>query len=244
MKLLAERLRSGDGRIHGTLPADYERRSVASSTDRPTESHNRAGSRRAAPTCCGCSTKPMQLAADGARHRPPRRSRPSPVDRAARRQFSFSRFTGQLVRHDGGDVAAAAASAATPHARPRSIPAGSARWSTTCSPASTSQPSNRHRIADWCEHLAPQYVVDNADDPVATAAADDRRASPLAALAEHWPPPRPSTAKSSSCSPGRPKGGWGRRSEPAAAATSAVTSTASTKTPPATGGSSTTKPTT
>ena len=184
----------------------------------------------------------IELAAEWRRRSFRREVAPIPVDRAARRQFSFSRLTGQLVRtraHCGLPTSWLEHDAANDRMPTDSTPAASARWSTTSWPASTS--ATPTDIADWCEHLAPQLCRSKCRASAAASACEmierfaasprGRQLADAAALHREiefllaWPPDGAPIAE-------RP------------ATFQQASSTACTKTPTATGASSTTKPTT
>ncbi len=169
MKLLADRFDLATGELIARLPADYESPRVHVEID-PTTDHKPVGRPRG-PDLLKMLDDAHQLAADGRAIVPPEVAL-IPVDRRARRQFSFSRLTGRLVRTDvADDIQRAGASA---------------RLSlSNASPAFSIDPrglgtlvhdvlaridlSDPATIDDWCEHLAPQHVVLNTHQAEQTA---------------------------------------------------------------------------
>ena len=165
MKLIAERfdLETGElvARIAGRL------RSAARPRDRsePTTDHKPVGRSRG-PDLLQLLDDAHELAAERRRHRaarrrarfpstaPPAGSSPSRASPAS--SSAPTRATARLAQPVLGR-------APTPR---RSTRAASARSSTTCSSASTSQRKPAD-IADWCEQLAPQHVVHNAEQAAA-----------------------------------------------------------------------------
>jgi len=96
MKLLAQRFDLQDGSLRASLPGEYAVPQVAVTTQRPPLKGRPASSSRGGnleklvrETQALISTEPGPLPASVA---------PIPIDRAARRRFSFSRLTGNLTR--------------------------------------------------------------------------------------------------------------------------------------------------
>src|SRR5262249_43132056 len=137
-----------------------------------------------------------ELAAEGAATTPPEVAA-NPADRSARRQFSFSRLTGKLVRprianneneRDAPTAPGSAggfddeseflftASADVPDADtgfPSSVPSAAPLLDARALGSLTHDVLARidlsakglsTEIADWCEHLAPQYVLENTTE--------------------------------------------------------------------------------
>jgi ATP-dependent helicase/nuclease subunit A len=171
MELIAERFNLATGELLATLPDGYATPQIRVTTD-PQTDYKPAGRSRG-PDLLRMLDEAHQLAADGAGIIPPEVD-PIPVDRAARRQFSFSRLTGQLVRSGatagrfGSAVADLPGSAigTEPLLDPRGL--GSLVHDVLARIDFTASPGNGE-IADWCEHLAPQYVVDNAEEAARSA---------------------------------------------------------------------------
>jgi ATP-dependent exoDNAse (exonuclease V) beta subunit len=132
-----------------------------------------------------------------------------PVDRIARRQFSFSRLTGRLVRSDvsqppslHNDQERAGASSTPVVVNARGL------GSLVHEVLARIDFNAADDIRDWCEHLAPSFVVENADEAARLACEMIERfvASPRGrelaqAAAMHreiefllaWPPGAPNT---------------------------------------------------
>ena len=101
------------------------------------------------------------LAVDGGAFIPPTIG-PIPVDHTARRQFSFSRLNGQL-RYDPPAFTAKpfeALAAANAPLDPRGF--GSLVHD-VLQRIDFSSAQVAEQITEWCEHLASQYVIHNAD---------------------------------------------------------------------------------
>jgi ATP-dependent helicase/nuclease subunit A len=97
MELIAERFNLETGVVVAALPKGYEEPRVRVPSE-PTTGQKLVGKSRG-PDLIHLVEDARQLAAEGGGTEP-REVVPIPVDRAARRQFSFSRLTGQLVRSD------------------------------------------------------------------------------------------------------------------------------------------------
>jgi ATP-dependent helicase/nuclease subunit A len=201
LELLARKFNLATGELAATLPADYAVPQIRVTID-PQSDYKPAGRSRGADLLKMLDDA-HQLAAAGAGIIPPEIS-PVPIDRAARRQFSFSRLTGQLVRprivsNERGDpTALGSAGGLADEADLQLTPGATAGCSESAvadspSSASPAPPLLDARslgllahdvlaridfatrdctaeINDWCEHLAPQYVVDCADKTAHTAA--------------------------------------------------------------------------
>ncbi len=176
MKLLAERFDLEDGELQARLPDGYETPRVRVITNSITD-HKPAGRPRG-PDLVKMLEDAQQLATGGGDV--PHEVAPIPVDRAARRQFSFSRLTGQLVHaiphvsaaRAGSDEQATSDQRATSDERAGSSPTPAAPTAIDPRGLGTLVHDvlaridfrDTNAIADWCEHLAPQHVVLNADE--------------------------------------------------------------------------------
>jgi ATP-dependent helicase/nuclease subunit A len=165
-KLIAERFDLQTGELLTNLPKSYEPPTVRVTTD-PQTDHKPSGRSRG-PDLLRMLEDAHQLAADG-RGIVPATIAPIPVDRAARRQFSFSRLSGKLVSsattagQSPGATAGSPSSAAD--AQPLLDPRGLGSLThDVLARIDFSSKTIKTEIAEWCEHLAPQYVVHNADD--------------------------------------------------------------------------------
>lgn len=186
MKLIADRfdLESGDVRVE--LPDGYDVPRVRVEKE-PTTDH-RPASKSRGPDLITLLEQAHELAdhSDGAI---PREVAAVPVDRAARRQFSFSRLTGWLMRSDADHAASPEdeqSAAAPPLIDPRGL------GSLVHDVLERLDFDHPNGIAGWCEHLAPQYVLGNADQAARLAcemierfAASARRRQFAAAAALH-----------------------------------------------------------
>jgi ATP-dependent helicase/nuclease subunit A len=138
----------------------------------------------------------QQLAADGLGIIP-REVEPIPPDSTARRQFSFSRLNGQLIRTDPTDRNDDTSPPAFTPANsldPRSL------GTLVHDLLARVDLSDTNGIREWAEHLAPAHVIQNAAEAAVTAAELVSRfvASALVARAElvereiefimAWPP--------------------------------------------------------
>ncbi len=196
MKLLATRFNLQTGECIGDLPAEYEAPCIRTGCDDASNFKPIGKSR--GTDLLKLLDEAHQIAAEG-RAIVPREIEPIPVDRAARRQFSFSRLTGELIR---------------PNGRPVTHPSTVDGDPTVIAADFLSFGSLVHEVlaridfagardhADWCEHLASQHVLLGAKDVAAARSLVERfiasrRARQLAgAAALHrevefllaWPP--------------------------------------------------------
>ncbi len=174
MKLLADHFNLETGELAGPLPDDYERPHVHIA---PPPAAQRPVGRSRGPDLPRMLADAHELAGAG-RGIVPETIGPIPVDRAARRQFSFSRLSGKLVSSSGMGTTGAytgatagssgGASEAKPLLDPRGL--GSLTHDVLARIAFDSSVVDAE-IADWCEHLASQYVVQNADEAAHAASA-------------------------------------------------------------------------
>jgi ATP-dependent helicase/nuclease subunit A len=165
MELLADKFDLETGELTTTLPAGYATPQIRVTID-PQSDHKPAGESR------GIDLLKMlddarELAADGVGIIPGEVD-PVPIDRTARRQFSFSRLTGQLVRSFSEADSPAGATAGSPSSASEATPLLDARSlgllvHDVLNRIDLTAKNPAAEIADWCEHLAPQYVVDNAE---------------------------------------------------------------------------------
>lgn len=178
MQLLAERFALTSGELRVDLPAGYETPRVRVTDQEPATRHKRAGKSRG-PDVVRVLEDARKLAAAGEADLPPE-VEPVPVDRAARRQFSFSRLTGQLVRTDRWPVAQSIElneGFSSPEVDPRGL--GSLvhdvlqRIDFMASPdkraASRVVLDRAQAIRSWCEHLAPLHVDENEEQAAESA---------------------------------------------------------------------------
>ncbi|MCI0332498.1 MAG: UvrD-helicase domain-containing protein [Planctomycetes bacterium] len=156
MKLLAERFNLETGASLADLPTDYVAPQVRVVSD-PTTDHKPIGRRRG-PDLLKVLDDAHELAGQGEGIVPPEVA-PIPVDRTARRQFSFSRLTGQLVRAESHDPTERAGASPPPSSiDPRGL------GTLVHEALARIDLNDPAAIAEWCEHLAPQHVVVNADE--------------------------------------------------------------------------------
>jgi ATP-dependent helicase/nuclease subunit A len=97
----------------------------------------------------------------------PREVGPVDIDRAARRQFSFSRLSGRLVTAEVNGHAPSAASWAESGGDAPADPRGFGLLvHDVLARIDFNRPAT---ISEWCEHLAPMHVVENVDAAAQTA---------------------------------------------------------------------------
>jgi ATP-dependent helicase/nuclease subunit A len=165
MKFLAERFDLASGDLVGGLPAGYESPQVKVLRDPQTDRKPAAKSH--GPDLLKVLEEARQLAEGGGGTIPPA-VEPVPVDGAARRQFSFSQLTGELI------AAEADLSVRTEESRDFTSPSSDARGfgSLVHDVLSRVEFSGKFDVAEWCRHLATEYIGEDYE-----AAAD--RASDL-----------------------------------------------------------------
>ena len=169
MELIADRFDLSTGELRAALPAGYATPHVRVTTD-PQSDFKTIGRARGADLL-RMLDEARALADDGAGIIPLEVA-PIPVDRTARHQFSFSRLTGQLKRTgaatppDATAGSPSSASEATPLLDARDL--GSLVHDVLQRIDFTAQ-NAAAEIADWCEHLAPQYVPDHTEQAVRLA---------------------------------------------------------------------------
>ena len=187
-KLLASHFDLQSGDFLGDLPPNFARPRVHIA---PPPTAKQSLSRPRGPDLLRMLEDAHNLAAEGAGLIPPLIA-DIPANRAARRQFSFSRLTGKLI-HTSGDAdtitPAAPGSAggldfATPSDFDPSVailsaePSGNAPIDPRALGSLTHDVLARldfntaphdNQITEWCEHLAPQFVIKNAPEAAALA---------------------------------------------------------------------------
>ncbi|HEX2476824.1 MAG TPA: 3'-5' exonuclease, partial [Lacipirellulaceae bacterium] len=202
MKLIGDRFELDTGELIARLPNDFESPCVRV-TPQP-QADEKSFGRSRGPDILKMLEEAQRLAAGGAGI-VPRELDAIPVDRTARRQFSFSRLTGQLVRTnerdaDHGDLNIVLSQRHEAAIDPLRLGAlvhdVLARVDFAAKDVVTD-------IRRWCEHLAAQYVLSNAEEAAASAremlerfAASPRAKRLTAARAIHreiefllaWPP--------------------------------------------------------
>jgi ATP-dependent exoDNAse (exonuclease V) beta subunit len=151
MKLLAERFQLSSGELTGQLPKGYDRPQVRVTSDPQTDRKPTGKSR--GPDLLRLLDEARQLAADGA-GTIPQAADPIAADVAARRRFSFSQLTGELIP-DGLSV---------PHTdESLEMSASAARGrnfgALVHDVLSRINFGRKFDLAGWCRHLASQYVV-------------------------------------------------------------------------------------
>jgi ATP-dependent helicase/nuclease subunit A len=164
MKLLGSRFNLETGELIAPLPAGWELPRVQVSpgpgSERPTVGKTRG------PNLLELLDDARQLVAVG-QVQAPAAVGSVPIDRRARRQFSFSRLTGQIIRSD-----VTFAPNVIPNDDQQPLIAVSARGlgslvHDVLARIDFSAPGD---IRDWCEHLAPNHVVENAGEAAGLAA--------------------------------------------------------------------------
>ena len=157
MKLLGERFDLETGQLREELPPDYDAPSVRVVPE-PHTDHKPAGKSRG-PDLLQLLEEAHELAADGRAVVPPE-VEPVPVDHAARRQFSFSRLSGQIVSSEAPprQFMDDAAPSVTPTTDPRGL------GSLVHDVLARLDFDNPNDIGEWCEHLASQHVLFHAED--------------------------------------------------------------------------------
>jgi ATP-dependent helicase/nuclease subunit A len=168
MKLIGERFEMDSGDLIARLPKDYETPCLRMTIDSPSD--DKPASKSRGPDIVKMLEEAQRLAAAGEGIKPPHVDA-VPVDRAARRQFSFSRLTGQLVRTNGhvpGDDEFS--SLLPPKAKIDPLRLGALVHDVVGRIDFAAKDVGK-AIGDWCEHLASQYVLLNAAEAAAAAAA-------------------------------------------------------------------------
>jgi hypothetical protein len=157
IKLIAEHFDLATGEYRRVLPAGYDHPRVHIA---PPPAALKPVGRSHGPDLLRVLDEAHALAAEGQGVMPPG-VRPILVDRTARRQFSFSRLSGQLVIDRPASFTRQAATMPGPESPPDARGLGSLVHDVLARIDFGSQ-NPPTEIAEWCEHLAPQYVVLNA----------------------------------------------------------------------------------
>jgi ATP-dependent helicase/nuclease subunit A len=168
MKLIGERFELETGVLITCLPKGYESLRVRV-TPQPQSDEKTLGKSRG-PDLLKMLEDAQHLAADGD-GLIPREVDAVPADRTARRQFSFSRLTGQLMRKNEHGANAGEIDPARfqeQEARIDPLRLGSLVHDVLAR-VDYGANGNADDIGRWCEHLASQYVLLNADEAAASA---------------------------------------------------------------------------
>jgi ATP-dependent helicase/nuclease subunit A len=160
MKLLAERFDLADGHLVARLPDGYEAPQIRVTTEPNTNFKLTDKSR--GPDLLKLLDDAHQLASEGGGV-VPREVAPIRVDHAARRAFSFSRLTGQLVRPNTRRISEEASDRHEAAIDPRGF---GTLVHEVLARVDFRDPSG---VAEWCEHLAPLHVLLNVDEAARTA---------------------------------------------------------------------------
>jgi ATP-dependent helicase/nuclease subunit A len=168
MKLIGDRFDLKTGEPIACLPKNYESPCVRITPQPPSDEKLLGKSR--GPDILKIIDEAQRLAAHGDGVVPRELDR-VPVDRTARLQFSFSRLTGQLVRTNAPDGDAdnvATALSAHPEAAIDPLRLGTLVHDVLARVyfGATGTPDD---VGRWCEHLASQYVLLNAEEAAAAA---------------------------------------------------------------------------
>jgi ATP-dependent helicase/nuclease subunit A len=163
MQLLADRFDLESGRFAGPLPAGYEPPRVRVTTTEPPVDLRPAGKSRGVDIVHALD-EAHEMAERGAGLVPPEVT-PVAVDLTARVQFSFSRLTGHLVRRDPTSfvVPAEELDPAAAPVDPRGL------GSLVHAVLERVDLRNHDPLGAWCEQLAAEHVVENADAAAAAA---------------------------------------------------------------------------
>jgi ATP-dependent helicase/nuclease subunit A len=169
VKLIANHFDLGSGDFLGQLPSDYERPRVHIAP--VITAGQKLIGRSHGPDLLRMLDEAHQLAAEGAGTVPPLVA-PIPVNRAARKQFSFSRLTGQLLRANTEPGATAGSPSSDFEATPLLDPRGLGSLThDVLARIDFKTVTSDNQITKWCEHLAPQFVVHNEYETAVAASA-------------------------------------------------------------------------
>jgi ATP-dependent helicase/nuclease subunit A len=167
MELIADHFDLATGDYAGELPPEFKRPRVHIAP--PTEVEFKPAGSTRGPDLLSMLADAHDLAATG-QGIVPRHIGPVPADRAARRQFSFSRLSGKLVSTRIADEPGATAFASAQKAKPLLDARGLGSLVHDVLERINFQDANLNiEIANWCEHLAPQVVVQNVAEAAAAA---------------------------------------------------------------------------
>jgi ATP-dependent exoDNAse (exonuclease V) beta subunit len=166
MKLIASKFDLASGRLTHELPPGYALPKVAVTLQAPATDQQPAGKSRG-PNLIRLLESAQELAAAGQAAVPPHVG-PIPVDITSRRQFSFSRLTGRLLRVE--KMPALLDELADDGSQPAIDRRG---LGTLVHDVLQRLPFDPHAPAGdinlWCEHLAPLHVELNEDEAAALA---------------------------------------------------------------------------
>jgi ATP-dependent helicase/nuclease subunit A len=151
MKLLAGRFQLAGGELIGRLPPGYDRPQVRVTSD-PQTDRGRVGKPRG-PDLLRLLAEARQLAADGG-GTIPLSAGPVAVDAAARRRFSFSQLTGELIP-DGASASQTDESSEFSASAVRGRDFGGLVHEVLA----RIEFGRKFDLAEWCRHLASQYVA-------------------------------------------------------------------------------------
>jgi ATP-dependent helicase/nuclease subunit A len=163
MQLLAERFDLETGQLKGAIPKGYGKPRVRATLAEPATDSKSTGKSRGADVVR--VLEEAHAMAERGEGVAPREAVPVPVDRSARQQFSVSRLTGRLVRYDPTDLATAsegaedAAALVDPRGLGRLVHAVLERVDFR----------GENPIDTWCEQLASEHVLENAEEAAALA---------------------------------------------------------------------------
>lgn len=168
MELLADKFNLETGELRTKLPDGYETPQVRVTID-PQSDYKSAGRSRGVDLLKMLDNA-HQLANDGAGIIPPEVA-PIPVDRSSRRRFSFSRIVDDPIAGPAA-LGATAGSPSSASPAPSSLDARTLGLLTHDVLARIDFAGKEcvAEINDWCEHLAPNFVVDHANNAARTAA--------------------------------------------------------------------------
>jgi ATP-dependent helicase/nuclease subunit A len=166
MELIARRFNLATGEFLATLPKDYEAPAVfVGDEPEPNGAQNR---RTRGPDLLKVLEQAHHLAEEG-QGVVPRGVEVIRVNADARRQFSFSRLTGQIIRGDSppsiSPLVGGPLTEATPTVDPRGL---GTLVHDLLARVNLSDPAS---IAEWAEHLAPGHIFQDAEE-ASRAAAD------------------------------------------------------------------------
>jgi ATP-dependent exoDNAse (exonuclease V) beta subunit len=164
MKLLAERFDLQTGNTLAKLPFEAEPPEIQVTPDMPPREKPAGRSRGA--DLLQMLADVQQLAADGSAVIPAGVA-PIPVNRAARRQFSFSRLTGKIISTRPVTAAGSPNEDSAPQLDARGL--GSLVHDCLAR-IDFGRADSAAQIAEWCEHLAPQHVVHQVSEAARLAA--------------------------------------------------------------------------
>ncbi len=168
MKLIGDRFELKTGDLIARLPKGYESPRVRITPQAQSDEKTFGKSR--GPDLLRLLEEAQRLAAEGS-GAVPREVDAVPADRTARRQFSFSRLTGQLMRENehsanAGEIDPARSQQQMAAIDPLRL---GALVHDVLARVDYAADGNADDIGRWCEHLASQYVLLNAEEAAASA---------------------------------------------------------------------------